>query len=71
MSPGTRAAEYPLTITDGLGRKLTLTSPPQRVVCLLGSVTDLLVELNRTEMLVGLSRQDLLNHSAHIKVVAS
>lgn len=58
------AAGSPLTITDSLGRQLTLTSPPQRVVCLLSSVTDLLVALDRTELLVGLTRQDLLNHSA-------
>jgi len=59
-----QAAEYPLTIKDSLGRELILTASPRRVVCLLSSVTDLLVELDRTEMLVGLSRQDLLNHSA-------
>lgn len=64
LSQGTQAAEYPLAITDSLGRELTLPSPPQRVICLLSSVTDLLVELDRTEMLVGLNRQDLLDHSA-------
>ena len=61
---GAQAAEYPLTLQDSLGRKLTLEAPPQRVVSLLSSVTDLLVALGRTEMLVGLTRQDLLNHSS-------
>lgn len=64
LSPGTHAAEYPLAITDDLGCEVSLAGPPQRVVCLLSSVTDLLVELGQTEMLVGLNRQDLLNHSA-------
>lgn len=58
-----QARDYPLTIQDSLGRELTLTSPPQRVVCLLSSVTDLLVELGRSEVLAGLTRQDLLAHS--------
>jgi adenosylcobinamide amidohydrolase/ABC-type Fe3+-hydroxamate transport system substrate-binding protein len=59
-----QATGYPLTIKDSLGREVSLVSPPRRVVCLLNSVTDLLVTLGRTEMLVGLNRQDLLNHSA-------
>lgn len=58
------ASEYPLTLKDSLGREVSLATAPQRLVCLLSSVTDLLVELDRTEILVGLSRQDLLNHSA-------
>ncbi len=62
LSPGIQAAEYPLVITDSLGRELTLIAPPQRIICLLGSVTEMLVALGRTETLVGLSRQDLLNH---------
>ncbi|ADW19254.1 protein of unknown function DUF105 [Desulfobulbus propionicus DSM 2032] len=60
----TQAGQYPHAFKDSLGREVSLTSPPQRVVCLLSSVTDLLFELDRTEFLVGLSRQDLLNHSA-------
>lgn len=59
-----QAAEYPLTLKDSLGRELTLNTPPKRVVCLLGSVTDLLVKLDKTDILVGLTRQDLLNHSS-------
>lgn len=58
------ASEYPLTLKDSLGREVSLATAPQRLVCLLSSVTDLLFELDRTEILVGLSRQDLLNHSA-------
>ncbi len=56
------AANYPLTLQDSLGRELTLPVPPQRVVCLISSVTDLLVELDRTDVLAGLTRQDLLTH---------
>ncbi len=59
-----KSAGYSLAIADDLGRELTLTAPPQRVVCLLGSVTDLLVELGRADLLVGLTRQDLLNHAS-------
>ena len=58
-----QAGSYPLTLKDSLGREVSLATPPQRVVCLLSAVTDLLVELGRTELLVGLSRQDLLNHA--------
>ena len=58
------AAEFPLTLQDSLGREVSLAAPPERVVCLLSSVTDLLIELGRSEVLVGLSRQDLLTHSS-------
>ncbi|WP_448873702.1 adenosylcobinamide amidohydrolase [Desulfobulbus propionicus] len=58
-----QAAGYPLTLKDSLGRELTLSVPPQRVVCLLGSVTALVVELGRSDVLAGLTRQDLLIHS--------
>nr|WP_321467238.1 adenosylcobinamide amidohydrolase [uncultured Desulfobulbus sp.] len=54
---------HPLAFKDSLGRELALQEPPKRVVCLLSSITDLLVELERTDILVGLTRQDLLSHS--------
>ncbi|MGE4560589.1 MAG: adenosylcobinamide amidohydrolase [Desulfobulbus sp.] len=60
--PRALAGEYPLSVTDSLGRELTLDAPPRRVVCLLASVTDLLVELERADVLVGLTRQDLFIH---------
>ena len=56
------AFSHAISLEDSLGRLVLFEAPPKRVVCLLSSVTDLLDALDRTELLVGLTRQDLLNH---------
>ena len=43
-------------MNDQLGRILTLTSPPQRIVCLVPSLTELLVDLGLENRLVGLTK---------------
>ncbi len=48
----TLAANYPLTVTDELGREITLTSEPQRIVSMVPSHTETLCALNACEKLV-------------------
>lgn len=48
------ASSYPLTVTDDLGRKVTLASEPKRIVTLLPSHTETLFALNAGEKLVGI-----------------
>lgn len=47
---------YPLTLTDKLGRKVTLPAPPQRIVSLAPSVTELLFALGLGDRVVGVTR---------------
>jgi len=46
-------AQYPRTLTDDLGRSITLKAAPQRIVTLLPSVTETLCALNACGRLVG------------------
>ncbi|MBM9614823.1 adenosylcobinamide amidohydrolase [Desulfobulbus rhabdoformis] len=57
------ASDYPLTITDSLGRDIHFKQPPQRIVCLISSVTDLLMHLHQENLLVGITQEDLLTHA--------
>lgn len=47
------ATTYPLTLTDDLGRKVTLQAEPRRVVSVLPSTTETLCALGLCERLVG------------------
>ncbi len=56
-------AEFPLLLTDSAKREMRFESPPQRVACLAPYVTEMLVEFGREDVLVGLTRQDMLRNS--------
>lgn len=47
---------FPLTTTDALGRTVTLPAPPQRIVSLVPSQTELLAHLGLDEQVVGITR---------------
>ena len=47
------ATTYPLTVTDELGRAVTLTSEPTRIVSMLPSDTETLCAMNACDKLVG------------------
>lgn len=49
----TLATKYPLTVTDDLGRRITLKSEPQRIVTMLPSHTETLAALGAADKLVG------------------
>ncbi len=51
-------AAHPLTVTDALGRIVTLTAPPQRIVSLAPNVTEILFALGVDERIVGISDAD-------------
>lgn len=49
----TFATTYPLTVTDGLGREVTLEQEPTRVITLLPSITETLCAVDACDKLVG------------------
>ncbi|WP_319524922.1 adenosylcobinamide amidohydrolase [uncultured Desulfosarcina sp.] len=57
-------AGFPLSITDATQRQVLFSASPQRVVCLAPYITDMLSEFGQERILVGLTREDLLSHSA-------
>jgi iron complex transport system substrate-binding protein len=73
-TPGTPTASptqtsAPVTLTDGLGRKVTLPAPARRVVSLSPSNTELVYELGAGSQLVG--RDDLSDYPADAKSLPS
>ncbi|GGJ64937.1 ABC transporter substrate-binding protein [Deinococcus aquiradiocola] len=50
------ATHYPLTVTDDLGRKVTLTHAPKRIVAMLPSHTETLFAIGAGAQLVGVDR---------------
>jgi iron complex transport system substrate-binding protein len=52
------ATTYPLTLVDGLGRQVTLAAPPQRIVSLLPSNTEILFALGLGNRVVGVTEYD-------------
>lgn len=57
---GARATEYPLTVIDDLGREVTLTAEPQRLIAMVPSHTELVCALGACERLVAVD--DFSNH---------
>ena len=45
--------KYPLTLTDALGRSVTFTSPPERVVCTAPSATEIVFAVGAGGLVVG------------------
>lgn len=48
--------QYPLTLSDALGRQVTLKAPPRRIVSLAPSATEMLFALGLGERVVGVTR---------------
>jgi len=51
----TQATAYPLTITDDLGREVTIVAAPQRIVSLAPSNTEILFELDLEDQIVAVT----------------
>jgi len=49
------ATDYPLTLTDDLGREVTIEAPPQRIISLAPSNTEILFELDLGDRVVGVT----------------
>ncbi len=47
---------YPLTLTDALGRSVTFTSPPERVVCTAPSATEIVFAVGAGDLVVGVDQ---------------
>ncbi len=52
------AAGFPLTVRDALGRQVTIPRPPQRIISVAPSVTEILFALGRRDNVVGISDAD-------------
>ncbi len=48
--------KYPLTLTDALGRSVTFTSPPERVVCTAPSATEIVFAVGAGDLVVGVDQ---------------
>lgn len=57
-SPDQVASLYPLTITDFLGREVTIPQMPERIVSLAPSTTEILFELGLGDRIVGVTDYD-------------
>lgn len=47
---------YPLTLTDALGRTVTFTAPPERVVCTAPSATEIVFAVGAGDLVVGVDQ---------------
>lgn len=56
LASSAAATRYPLTVTDDLGRRVTLTSAPRRIVALLPSHTETLIAIGAGGQLVGVDK---------------
>ncbi|MBU1170950.1 MAG: adenosylcobinamide amidohydrolase [Proteobacteria bacterium] len=64
LMPGNgQCSGYFVSLTDTQGKALKFTKPPRKVVCLFPAVTEMMVRFGKQETLVGLCRQDMLEHS--------
>ncbi|ATP38937.1 ABC transporter substrate-binding protein [Solibacillus sp. R5-41] len=52
------AAQFPVTITDALGREITLEKKPERIISMVPSNTEILFGLGLDEEIVGVSDND-------------
>lgn len=60
---------FPLTLTDGLGRQVTIGSSPQRIVSLLPSNTETLFALGLGDRVVGVTEFDTFPPEAQTKQI--
>lgn len=65
--PTALATRYPLTITDDLGRKVTIAKEPQRVISLLPSNTETICAIGACDKLVGVD--DYSDFPAQVKTL--
>lgn len=56
--PAEAATSFPLTVTDALGRRVTLAAPPRRIISVAPSVTEILFALGLDRRIVGVSDAD-------------
>jgi iron complex transport system substrate-binding protein len=61
------ATEYPLTVTDGLGREVTLLEEPERIVTMLPSQTETLCAVDACDKLVGTDKYS--NYPEQVEVL--
>ena len=54
MLPTVAAADFPRTMVDALGREVTIPQPPQRIVSIFASNTELLAALELSDRIVGI-----------------
>ncbi len=52
--PAAAMAEFPRTVVDALGREVTIAQPPQRIISVFASNTELLAALELTDRIVGI-----------------
>lgn len=53
--PATTSAGFPVTLTDDLGRQVTISAPPQRIVSLVPSNTEILFAVGAGQQVVGVT----------------
>lgn len=58
------AAAWPVQITDSSGHVISFSRPPERVACLAPHITQILVDLGRSDHILALTRQDLVFHAS-------
>ncbi len=61
------ATEFPLALTDARGLQATFSSAPQRVVSLCPSATEIIIACGQSEVLVGVTREDL-DHQPQLRL---
>ncbi|MBN2332172.1 MAG: adenosylcobinamide amidohydrolase [Deltaproteobacteria bacterium] len=64
LSTAAGAGEFPLTVTDDAGCRVTIPAAPRRIVSLVPGVTEILVALGAEERLVGITLHDRMPASA-------
>jgi iron complex transport system substrate-binding protein len=64
-APSATATPVGVTLTDGLGRKVTLAAPPKRIISLAPSNTEILFAVGASTQMVG--RDDLSDYPAEVK----
>ncbi len=58
MNPAQISVSYPTTVIDDLGRNVTILKPPQRIVSLIPSATQIVFAIGAGDKVVGVTRYD-------------